>query len=395
MGKLRHSACGLALAVALGAGQAYAAPLDLVVCDVDDRSGSAADTGIESLNGLNMVLEPVNAAGGVNGQQIRLVTYDSKTDPQLAANFGTRCAEDDKALIIIGGSPSAVANSLVTVANQNRIPLYILSAASPGLTDDAQYQFRFGPKVTQDAIAVAEALAQEGVKKVAIINNSVPFGIEGAASVIEALGEKGIAITTQQTYDITAADVTPQVINVMQSDPEVVLIYPYPADGARVVRTIRQLGLSQPIIMPRVGLMKAFRELAANAGNGVMVPSSVDPSREDVTAFFDDYTAKFGPLALSPSPPQGHDAGTLLVDILKDAMVQEKIQAGDLQGARDAIIEATRRLGSFAGLQGQKGVSYNFAAAHHGPPDGGFFVIVEVANDGQDLVPADISKLAE
>lgn len=393
LNKKRHLA-GLGVALALSAGMASAEPLDLVVCDVDDRSGSAADTGIESLNALHMVLDPVNASGGINGQEIKLVEYDSKTDPQLAANFGTRCAEDDDALIIIGGSPSAVANSLVTVANQNKIPLYILAAASPPLTDDAQYQFRFGPKVTQDSIAVADALADQGIKKVAIINNSVPFGISGAASAVETLGPKGIEVTTQQTYDIAATDVTPQIINLMQSDPEVILVYPYPADGARVIRTIRQMGMTQPVIMPRVGAMKAFRELAADSGNGVLIPSSVDPMREDVAKFFDEYAAKFGELALSPSPAQGHDAGMLLAEVLKDDAVQEKIQAGDLQGARDAIVDATKRLGNFNGLQGQKDVAYDFASGHHGPPDSGFFVFIEVANDGKDLIGADVSKLA-
>ncbi|WP_196053649.1 ABC transporter substrate-binding protein [Paracoccus lichenicola] len=392
---MKRSAAGLAAILAMTAGVAAAEPLDLVVCAVDDRSGSAADTGIESLNALHMVLDPVNAAGGINGQDIRIVEYDSKTDPQLAANFGTRCAEDDNALLIIGGSPSAVANSLVTVANQNKIPLWILAAASPELTDDAQYQFRFGPKVTQDSIAVADALAAQGIKKVGIINNSVPFGISGAASAIEALEPKGIEITTQQTYDVAATDVSPQIINLMQSEPEVVLVYPYPADGARVIRTIRQMGMTQPVIMPRVGAMKAFRELAADAGNGVMIPSSVDPSREDVEKFFDEYAEKFGELALSPSPAQGHDAGMLLTQVLKDAAVQEKIQAGDLQGARDAIVEATGRLGNFNGLQGQKDVAYNFAAGHHGPPDTGFFVFIEVAGNGKELVGADISKLAK
>ncbi|MGV0819046.1 ABC transporter substrate-binding protein [Martelella sp. AMO21009] len=389
----RTTAALAAAALTLSAGLAAAEPLDLIVCDVDDRSGAAADTGIESLNGLNMQLESLNAAGGINGQKVELIAYDSKTDPQLAANFGTRCAEDDKALMIIGGSPSAVANSLVTVANQNKIPLYILAAASPQLTDDAKYQFRFGPKVTQDSIAVADALTEKGVKKVAIINNSVPFGITGAASAVEVLTPRGIEITTQQTYDVAATDVTPQIINVMQSDPDVILIYPYPADGARVMRTIRQLGLTQPVIMPRVGLMKAFRDLAAETGNGVLVPSSVDPTREDVASFMSDYADKFGPLALSPSPAQGHDAGILMARVLGDAAVQEQIQAGNLQGARDAIVEATVRLGNFAGLQGQKGATYDFTG-HHGPTDSGFFVFVEVAKDGQELIGADTSKLA-
>lgn len=389
------SAAAAAVTLALGAGVAAAEPLKLVICHVDDRSGSAADTGIESLNGLKMVIDPLNEAGGINGQKIELIAYDTKTDPQLAANFGTRCAEDDNGLLIIGGSPSAVANSLVTVANQNKIPFYIMAAASPPLTDNAEYQFRFGPKVTQDSIAVADAFVKIGWKKVAIINNATPFGIAGADAAMGMLKAKGIEIVTQQAYDVAATDVSPQVINLMSSEPDAVLVFPYPADGARVIRTIRQMGMTQPVMMPRVGMMKAFRELAADSGNDVLVPSSVDPARDDVKAFFADYQAKFGPLAISASPPQGFDGGTLAVAVLKDAAVQEKIQAGDLQGARDAILAATKRLGKFEGLQGQKGVPYDFTAGHHGPPDNGFFVFVKVADNGQSLVAADPAAMAK
>ncbi|SMH54743.1 ABC transporter substrate-binding protein [Mesorhizobium australicum] len=378
-----------AVALSISMGAASADPLKLVICHVDDRSGSAADTGIESLNGLKMVLDPLNEAGGINGQKIELITYDTKTDPQLAANFGTRCAEDDGGLMIIGGSPSAVANSLVTVANQSKIPLYILAAAAPNVTDNAVYQYRFGPKVTQDSIAVAEAFAANGIKKVAIINNSVPFGISGAASATEELGKKGIEITTQQTYDVAATDVSPQVINLMQSDPEVILVYPYPADGARVVRTIRQMGLKQPVIMPRVGMMKAFRDLAAETGNDVLVPSSVDTTRAEVAEFFKAYAAKYGPLAISPSPVQGYDAGTLAVAVLKDEKVQEAIKGGDVQAARDAIRDATARHGDFTGLQGTANGGYRFSQNHHGPTDTGFFVFVKVAENGAALEAVD------
>lgn len=381
---------GAAAAILLAfAAAASAAPLKLVICHVDDRSGSAADTGIESLNGLKMVIDPINAAGGVNGEKIQLITYDTKTDPQLAANFGTRCSEDDKGLLIIGGSPSAVANSLVTVANQNKTPLYILAAASPELTDGANYQFRFGPKVTQDSIAVADALAANGIKKVAIINNSVPFGISGADSAKSALGKEGIQIATQQTYDVAAADVSPQVINLMQSDAKAILVYPYPADGARVVRTIRQMGLTQPVIMPRVGMMKAFRDLAAETGNDVLIPSSVDPTRPEVADFFKKYAEKYGPLAISASPAQGYDAGTLAIAVLKDEKVQAAIKAGDLQGARDAIRDATTRHGDFVGMQGTAKGGYKFSKSHHGPTDDGFFVLVKVSENGKALKAVD------
>lgn len=370
-------------------------PVPLKICVIDDRSGAAADTGIESLNGINMVVEPLNAKGGINGRKIELVTYDGKTDPQLTATFATRCAEDDKGLLIIGGSPSATAAAMIPVAAQNKIPYYMLSASANNLTDNAVWHFRFGPKASQDGIAVADEFSELGIKKVAVINNSTPFGTDGARSTIQSLEAKGIKVVTQQTYDSAATDVSPQVINVRESHPDVIVVFPYPADGARVARTIRQLGIKTPIIMPRVGIMAAFLKLAGESADGVMVPTSVDVTRPEVAKLYADYNAKFKPIQPSPSPAQGWDAATLAVKVLSEPEVQKAINSGNLAAARQAIRDATERVGKFEGMQGQKGVGYDFGpgARHHGVPDRKFFVFTEVTGKGEKLIAADMDKL--
>ena len=370
-------------------------PVPLKICVVDDRSGAAADTGIESLNGLNMVIEPLNAKGGINGRKIEVIAYDGKTDPQLTATFATRCAEDDKALMIIGGSPSPTAAAMIPVAVQNSIPYYMLSASANNLTDNAVWHFRFGPRAAQDGIAVADAFAELGVKKVAIINNSTPFGTDGARSTIQALEAKGIKVVTQQTYDMAATDVSPQIINLRQSEPDVIVVFPFPADGARVARTIRQLGIKSPIVMPRVGIMAAFLKLAGESADGILVPTSVDVTRPEVAKLYADYNAKFKPIQPSPSPAQGYDAASVAVKVLSDAEVQKAINSGNLAAARTAIRDATQRVGKFEGMQGQKGVGYQFGTGlnHHGVPDRKFFVFAEVAGKGEKIIAADMSKL--
>ncbi len=393
--RLLAGALAAAIACAVPAGASAQTPVPLKICVVDDRSGAAADTGIESLNGLNMVIEPLNAKGGINGRKIEVIAYDGKTDPQLTATFATRCAEDDKALMIIGGSPSATAAAMIPVAAQNSIPYYMLSASANNLTDNAVWHFRFGPKASQDGIAVADAFVEMGIKKVAVINNSTPFGADGARSTIQSLEAKGIKVVTQQTYDMAATDVSPQVINLRQSEPDVILVFPYPADGARVARTIRQLGVKTPIVMPRVGIMAAFLKLAGDAADGILVPTSVDVTRPEVAKLYADYNAKFKPIQPSPSPAQGYDAASVAVKVLSDAEVQKAINSGNLAAARTAIRDATQRVGKFEGMQGQKGVGYQFGTGlnHHGVPDRKFFVFAEVAGKGEKIIAADMSKL--
>ena len=382
-----------ALIAAMASSTAIAQGLPLKICAIDDRSGAAADTGIESLNAMQMVFEPLNAKGGINGKKIELITYDGKTDPQLTATFATRCAEDDKGLMIIGGSPTAPAVAMVPVAEQFKIPYYILSASSVKM-QDAKWHFRFGPDGSQDGLAVADAFAELGFKKVGVINNSTPFGTETAKSTIKALEAKGIKVVTQQTYEMSATDVSPQVINLRQSEPDVILVFPYPADGARVARTIRQLGLKAPIIMPRVGIMAAFLKLAGESADGILVPTSVDMTRADVAKLYADYNVKYKPIAPSPSPAQGWDAATVAVQVLSAPDVQKALAGTDLAAAREAIRAQTEKLGKVAAMQGQAGIGYEFGAAkHHGPPDSKFFVFTEVAEKGTKLIVPDLNKV--
>lgn len=81
--------------------------------------------------------------------------------------------------------------------------------------------------------------------------------------------------------------------------------------------------------------------------------------------------------------------------MLSDAEVQKAINSGNLVAARKAIRDATQRVGKFEGMQGQKGVGYQFGtgAQHHGVPDRQFFVFTEVAGKGEKLVVPDMSKL--
>ena len=80
--------------------------------------------------------------------------------------------------------------------------------------------------------------------------------------------------------------------------------------------------------------------------------------------------------------------------VLADPEVQKAIAGGNLAGARKAIRDATTRLGKFQGMQGQKGVTYQFTAGeHHGAPDKGFFVFTEVADKGTKLIAPDLGKI--
>src|SRR5690606_8260017 len=115
------------------------------------------------------------------------------------------------------------------------------------LTDmPAPFHFRVGPRNSQDAAAIAELVAKQGFKRVALINNSLPFGTDSAHATEVALKASGVPVVIQQTYDINATDLSPQISRLRSANPDVIVVFPYAADGARVLRTLQQQGMSLP-----------------------------------------------------------------------------------------------------------------------------------------------------
>ena len=364
------------------------------LCSVDDRSGAAADTGNESFRGFELAVEAANAAGGIGGHPIEIIQYDGKTDPQLTASFAARCAEDDNALLILGGNPAAPAAAITPIANEYGIPYFMMSAGTDNLTDNpAQYLFRFGPRNAQDAIAYSELLAEQGFKRVALIFNTLPFGLDSATAAREYLGQHGVQIVAEEGYDVAATDLSPQVVNIREAKPDVVLVFPYPADGARVLRTLQQLDVDTPVLVTRSALLKTMRDIAGSASNGIIIPNTIDTERADVQAFFASYAKKYGE-ETQPTlyPVIGFDGGNVALEVIARPEVLAAIESGDIQAARTAFRDGVLAIGDFKGIQGKDNAVYHFADdQRHGSPDKDWFTFITVANDGADLVKPDLS----
>lgn len=387
---------GVSILAATGATAAGAVAQETIkICSVDDRSGAAADTGNESFRGLELAVDEANAAGGVAGHKVEIIEYDGKTDPQLAASFAARCAEDDGAVMILGGNPAAPAAAITPIANEYGIPYFMMSAGTDSLTDNpAPYLFRFGPRNAQDAIAYSQMLEEQGFKRVALIFNTLPFGLDSAAVAKKYLGEHGIEVVSEEGYDVAATDLSPQVVNLKAANPEAVLVFPYPADGGRVLRTLEQLGVTAPVLVTRSALLKTLREIAGSASDGILIPNTVDTQRADVQAFFAAYEKKFGEKT-QPTlyPVIGYDGAKVALEVLARPEVLAAIDAGDIAAARTAFRDGVLAIGDFTGLQGKEGAHYHFADdQRHGSPDQNWFTFITVEHDGADLVQPDMAK---
>lgn len=130
----------VAAALGLTVGMAHAQTIK--VGFVDPLSGPFANVGQQGLRGYQLVVEEINARGGVNGQKFELVALDSKANPQEALN-ALKQLTDQGVRYVMQGNSSAVAAALsdgVAKHNQRNPARTILflnyAAVDPALTNE-------------------------------------------------------------------------------------------------------------------------------------------------------------------------------------------------------------------------------------------------------------------
>jgi ABC-type branched-subunit amino acid transport system substrate-binding protein len=280
------------------------------------------------------------------------------------------------------------------VINELKVPYFTLSAATDSFTNPSTpYHFRFGPANGQDANAVADFVAERGFKKAAVINNSLPYGLDGGGAVERALKARGVDVVAHEVYDTNATDLSPQVVKIRDAEPEIVIIWPYPADGGRVLRTLSQLKVDSVRIVSRIARFETFGKIGGETGDGALVTNTVDTDRPEVQAFFKKFSAKYGERPPTMYIAMAYDAAKVALEVAASDEVQAALAKDDIAGARDAVRANMERIGSFQGLQGKPNARYQFGPnQHQGPPNKDWFVWMEVRNMG--LIKADTSKVA-
>ena len=106
------------------------------------ETGPAAFLGAPEAKTPKMLVEEINAAGGVKGEKIKLTVYDDGGDASKARTFATRLVEEDGVVAIIGGSVTGAAMAVIPVAEEARVPFIALAGAIEIIDPVRPYVFK-------------------------------------------------------------------------------------------------------------------------------------------------------------------------------------------------------------------------------------------------------------
>ncbi|MGA2394739.1 MAG: ABC transporter substrate-binding protein [Candidatus Lustribacter sp.] len=242
-------------------------------------TGPYAPLGEPERNAIQIAVADVNATGGINGRPLAVQILDDESKADTAQQLATQLV-GQKVAAIVGGSLSPTSEAIARVANDAKIlQMYMTPTLSVWQTKDGirKYTFEATPhnelEVTKLFTFMKNTLHS---KKIAVLHDDQLYGTQGTLVAEAESKRQNVPIVDEESYAVTATDVTPQLQKVKASGADTILIYTAAPSAGIIVRQVHQFGMAAHLIGTTGIVSDNFLKVTGRDGDGVYADMDLD-----------------------------------------------------------------------------------------------------------------------
>jgi branched-chain amino acid transport system substrate-binding protein len=258
-------------------------------------TGSEATFGRSTDNGIQMAIDEINKAGGINGNQVRVITYDDKGEQREAGNAVTRLVSKDGVIAVLGEVASSLSLVGAPVCQENLVPMVSPSSTKPDVTQVGDMIFRVCFIDPFQGYACAKfAREHEGLKatKAAILfDQTQAYAVGLQDNFAKSFVEQGGKIVATQTYQGGDQDFSAQLTAIRASGPDVIFIPGYYTDVGNIAIQARKLNIKAPLLGGDGWDSAKLAEIGGDAINGCFYSNHY--SHQDPNPRVQDFLKKY------------------------------------------------------------------------------------------------------
>jgi branched-chain amino acid transport system substrate-binding protein len=269
---------------------------------IQPLSGANAQFGINSRNGIELVADAINAAGGIKalgGAKINLIVSDATSNPAAATAAAQRLITQNELTAILGAFASSLTLAISEVTARADIPFLTHAYADEITGRGLESVFKvtatasvIGRAQVNYTLAIAEAAGSK-FEKIAIMYEDSAFGVAQSRGLRRAAKDANIEVVMDEPYPLGITDATPLIDKLRASGAQAVFPLSYFNDSLFIVRTMRQQRITIAVVGGAGGYVipdfeKGLGELAEDV-------LSISPTNYDLApALTDPFRKRFG-----------------------------------------------------------------------------------------------------
>jgi branched-chain amino acid transport system substrate-binding protein len=214
------------------------------------------------MNGIDVVLDEVNAAGGIHGRKLQLLREDDKCNAEGGIGAAKKLIHQDQVFMIHGGGCSNAAIAARDEIEKAKIPWVVFAAVADSVSAPvAETIYTTALTASLESYAQLQYAIDKGAKKIAIVSMRDAWGRQRYEPTLAAFKAKGVQIVADEELTPDANDATPQALKLKAAGADAVILLLYPKPAAVFLRDAWKLGF-KPLMIGQTAIADpaAFEE---------------------------------------------------------------------------------------------------------------------------------------
>ncbi len=343
-------------------------------------TGPAASLGIPEKNTIDLMPKTIA------GQKIEYIVLDDGSDTTKAVANTRKLITEDKVDIVLGSTITPNSLAMIDVVAENQVPM-ISMAASARIVEPVDAKKRWVFKTPQNdimmSLAIATHMANNGVKTVGFIGFADAYGEGWYGEFSKVAALKGLQIVANERYSRTDTAVTGQVLKIMGTKPDAVLVAGSGTPAALPQKTLKERGYTGKYYQTHGVANSDFLRVGGKDVDDTYLPAgpvlvadqlpASNPVRKSAQAYVAAYEAAHGKGSVSTFGAHAWDAGLLMTAAVPAALKKAKPGTPEFRAAlRDAIEQVKD-------LPGAHGI-FSMSPTDHLGLDQRAYVMVKIQN---------------
>jgi branched-chain amino acid transport system substrate-binding protein len=309
---------------------------------IQPLSGANAQFGINCRNGIELVADAINAAGGIKalgGAKINLVVSDATSNPTTAPAVAQRLINQNELTAVLGAFASSLTLVISEVTARADIPFLTQAFADEITGRGLESVFKVTAKASvigraqvNYTLAIAEAAGTK-IEKIAIMYEDTAYGVAQSRGLRRAAKDANIEVVMDESYPLGISDARPLIDKLRASGAQATFPLSYLNDSLFIVRAMRQQRITIPVIGGAAGyIIPDFEKGLGEFAEDVL---SISPTNYDLApALTDPFRKRFGFFMVHEAIESAVTLDLLVQAIEKAKSAKPKAVTEALHGAR-------------------------------------------------------------
>lgn len=320
---------------------------EIVIGRYDSMTGNDGAFGIAGNKGIQMAIDEVNAAGGIKGKKVRMISLDDQSKSEEAASVTTRLITQNHVVAILGGMASGRSLAAAPIAQSYKVPFISYASTNPAVTKVGDYVFRICFIDPFQGLVVAKFAAEDLKAKTAAVLRDVKndYSVGLADVFVEEFKKRGGKVVADFSYMSGDVDFKAQLTQIRAASPDVLFIPGYYSEVGLIAQQARQLGVKSTFLGGDAWDSDRLYQIGKDAINGgyYIYHYSTESTEPVVVEFIKKFKALYNNETPEVLSALGYDAARILFAALE--------KAPDMSG--DSIRKELAKTKDFNGVTGK------------------------------------------